>query len=151
MDSVNSGGYTYKIPYLMISSLALVTWLQEDIGMSNSKRDRRVPNCISTPEQRLGFLEGVIASTGGIYQYPDKTIMCIRSLSPEFLRELLILSESLGYTPHLGNGRLDYNKRDIATMVERGLFINSHHIRKSSGITIHSSPPIQPRLHYLSP
>jgi len=139
MTEGSDDGYTFNLPYYSISSLALVTWLQEDIGMSTSKEDRRIPSYIKTPEQKLGFLKGVIAGLGRVYVDSTRAKLEIDSHSPVFIQDLLRLSESLGYNPHVriknnlsNHYGMGYARPDVRDMFAGGLFINPHHIKQPS-------------------
>ncbi len=149
MINGDKDGYTHNQPCYEINSLALVSWLQKDAGMSDSKEHRVIPSHISSEEQKLGFLKGVIASLGYMYLYPEYKRLKVNSPNPEFATGLEDISRDSGFSPRIIKNRLvEYSRPDILEMVRMGFFINPHHVEQSyeiAGSIIQPKPRIGKR------
>ncbi len=127
-----------RTPTIYVSSHAVATWLEHDLGLPRNRKIHWVsPYDFSSwrDDEQYHFFMGMVAALGNFYERErDMFIFRIRRKNDAIRALLLDLAEQFGYNPTQYGNIVEFGNNDVFRLMNTGLLVNDNHL-KTLGIS----------------
>lgn len=120
---------SYVKPVFVVGSVAISTWLRDDLGLTENRTFLKSPKCDFDEKGKKYFMAGIIASHASINKRNE---MYIHDSDLSFIRTIYYFLQDLGLSPRVNERKQSYqlaiSPREVYLLAEIGVpFLHPDH------------------------